>query len=140
MLGRRNHYDLVVIGGGRSGYRAALCARREGAKTALVEKNKLGGHEPASGRALIAHLQDYIAEQPSPPDYSTTRTWLQNDQKRIAQTYTKENLEAEHIDTFFAAATFYTSWFRFTKPMKYITVAIIMAFFTCIIAFPIIYF
>jgi len=106
MLGRRNHYDLVVVGGGRSGYRAALCARRGGAKTALVEKNKLGGHEPTSGRALIAHLQDYIAEQPSAPDYSTTRTWLQNDQKRIAQTYTKENLEAEHIDTFFAAATF----------------------------------
>ncbi len=36
-------YDLVIIGGGPGGYVAAIRAAQLGLKTALVEKNKLGG-------------------------------------------------------------------------------------------------
>lgn len=36
-------YDLIVIGGGPGGYLAAQRAAESGMKTALFEKNKLGG-------------------------------------------------------------------------------------------------
>lgn len=36
-------YDLVVLGGGPGGYVAAIKAGRAGLKTALIEKNRLGG-------------------------------------------------------------------------------------------------
>src|ERR1700716_1686640 len=36
-------FDVVVIGGGPGGYVAALRAAQLGAKTALVEKDRLGG-------------------------------------------------------------------------------------------------
>lgn len=38
-----NSYDLVVLGGGIGGYIAALRASQLGLKTAIVEKDKLGG-------------------------------------------------------------------------------------------------
>ncbi len=38
-----NSFDLCVIGGGPGGYNAALRAARSGLRTALVEKDKLGG-------------------------------------------------------------------------------------------------
>lgn len=38
-----NTYDLVVLGGGIGGYAAALRASQLGLKTAIVEKDKLGG-------------------------------------------------------------------------------------------------
>lgn len=37
------NYDLVVLGGGTGGYVAAIKAAKEGLKTAIVEKEKLGG-------------------------------------------------------------------------------------------------
>lgn len=36
-------YDLVIVGGGTGGYVAAIKASQLGLKTAIVEKNKLGG-------------------------------------------------------------------------------------------------
>jgi len=36
-------YDLVIVGGGTGGYVAAIRASQLGLKTAIVEKNKLGG-------------------------------------------------------------------------------------------------
>ena len=36
-------YDVIVIGGGPGGYTAAIRASQKGLKTALVEKNSLGG-------------------------------------------------------------------------------------------------
>ena len=36
-------YDLVVIGAGSGGLVAATTAHRKGLKTALIEKNKIGG-------------------------------------------------------------------------------------------------
>lgn len=38
-----NNYDLVILGGGIGGYVAAIRAAQLGLKTALVEKEKLGG-------------------------------------------------------------------------------------------------
>ncbi|GGM22145.1 dihydrolipoyl dehydrogenase [Paraliobacillus quinghaiensis] len=37
------NYDLVILGGGTGGYVAAIRASQLGLKTAIVEKNKLGG-------------------------------------------------------------------------------------------------
>ena len=39
----RFDYDLIVIGGGAAGLVAATGGASLGAKTALIEKNKLGG-------------------------------------------------------------------------------------------------
>ena len=36
-------YDVVILGGGTGGYVAAIRAAQLGLKTALVEKDKLGG-------------------------------------------------------------------------------------------------
>src|SRR5256885_10365994 len=36
-------FDVIVIGGGRGGYVAALRAAQLGAKTAIVEKDRMGG-------------------------------------------------------------------------------------------------
>ncbi len=36
-------YDLVIVGGGTGGYVAAIRASQLGLKTALVEKENLGG-------------------------------------------------------------------------------------------------
>ncbi|MDP6479868.1 MAG: dihydrolipoyl dehydrogenase [Phycisphaerales bacterium] len=38
-----NHFDLVVIGGGPGGYVGAIRAAQLGLKTAIIERNKLGG-------------------------------------------------------------------------------------------------
>ena len=37
------HYDIFIIGGGPGGYTAALKAAGLGLKTAIAEKEKLGG-------------------------------------------------------------------------------------------------
>ncbi len=41
--GAATQYDLVVVGGGPGGYVAAICGARTGLKTALIEKDALGG-------------------------------------------------------------------------------------------------
>ncbi len=38
-----NHFDLVVIGGGPSGYAAALTAAAADRSVALIERDRLGG-------------------------------------------------------------------------------------------------
>ena len=42
-MAKTKHYDLIVIGGGPGGYVAAIRAAQLGLKTALVERNSLGG-------------------------------------------------------------------------------------------------
>ncbi len=44
-----NEYDIVVVGGGTTGVCAAIAAAREGARTALVEKNGFLGGNAACG-------------------------------------------------------------------------------------------
>ena len=36
-------YDVIVIGAGSGGLVAATTAQRKGLKTAMIEKNKIGG-------------------------------------------------------------------------------------------------
>ena len=61
-------YDFIVIGGGPGGYEAAELAGRRGLKTALIERDKLGGiclnHGciPLKGYLHLAHVQEYIME------------------------------------------------------------------------------
>jgi pyruvate/2-oxoglutarate dehydrogenase complex dihydrolipoamide dehydrogenase (E3) component len=62
------HYDVIVIGAGSGGLVAATTANRKGLKTALVEKNKIGGECTHYGcvpsKALInaAKAYDSIAK------------------------------------------------------------------------------
>lgn len=42
-MASENHFDLVVIGGGPGGYVGAIRAAQLGMKTAVIERNKLGG-------------------------------------------------------------------------------------------------
>ena len=42
-------YDVLIIGGGPGGYVAAIRAGQLGLRTALVEKQHLGGHLPELG-------------------------------------------------------------------------------------------
>lgn len=61
-------FDLIVIGGGPGGYEAAELAGRRGLKTALVEKNKLGGVclnygcIPMKGYLHLAHVKGDIKD------------------------------------------------------------------------------
>ena len=42
-MAQSKHYDLIVIGGGPGGYVGAIRAAQLGLKTAVIERNKLGG-------------------------------------------------------------------------------------------------
>src|SRR5690554_2195560 len=78
-------YDVVVIGSGPGGYETAIRATHFGFKTAIIEKNKLGGVclnigciptkaliKSAEVASQLAHLQDYgFAEGDAPkPDFA----------------------------------------------------------------------
>ena len=61
MPGRNSAYDLVIIGGGPGGYVAAIKASQLGIKTALVEKNKIGGaclHQGCIPTKALLHSAD----------------------------------------------------------------------------------
>lgn len=49
----KNHYDVIVAGGGTAGIAAGLCAAREGAGVLLIEKNAYVGGTAASGLPFI---------------------------------------------------------------------------------------
>ena len=61
-------FDLIIIGGGPGGYEAAELAGQRGLKTALIEKNKLGGvclnygGIPLKGYLHLAHVQASVKE------------------------------------------------------------------------------
>ena len=62
-------YDLVILGGGTGGYVAAIRASQLGLKTAIVEKEKLGGtclHKGCIPRkALIRSAEVYATVKQS---------------------------------------------------------------------------
>lgn len=61
-------YDLIVIGGGPGGYEAAELAGKRGLKTALIERDKLGGVclnrgcIPLKGYLYLAHVRESMME------------------------------------------------------------------------------
>ncbi|MDD5604223.1 MAG: FAD-dependent oxidoreductase [Eubacteriales bacterium] len=55
-------YDVVVIGGGTTGVCAAIAAAREGAKTALVEKNGFLGGNAACGLPWLG-FHNYLTRE-----------------------------------------------------------------------------
>jgi dihydrolipoamide dehydrogenase len=52
-----NHYQLAVIGSGAGGREATLLAARKGFRTALIERDKLGGTSFHSGCYAVCALQ-----------------------------------------------------------------------------------
>ena len=50
-------YDLVVVGGGISGYIAAISSAQKGKKVALIEKEKLGGFDLYHGQVPLKFLK-----------------------------------------------------------------------------------
>jgi thioredoxin reductase (NADPH) len=46
----RNHYDLIIVGGGPAGLTAAIYTAREGIDTLVIEKGALGGQSAATQR------------------------------------------------------------------------------------------
>ena len=49
----KNHYDVIVAGGGTAGIAAGLCAAREGASVLLIERNAYVGGTAASGLPFL---------------------------------------------------------------------------------------
>lgn len=66
-----NEYDVVVLGGGTGGYVAAIRAAQLGLKTAIVEKDKLGGTCLHKGciptKALLRSAEVFAGAQASEP-------------------------------------------------------------------------
>ena len=78
-----NAYDVLVIGSGPGGYEAAIRAHQLGLKTAIVEKNKLGGVclnigciptkallKSAEVAGMMRHLGDYGLGEGAPEGFA----------------------------------------------------------------------
>ncbi len=63
MPGKSSAYDLAVIGGGPGGYVAAIKASQLGLKTALIERDKVGGaclHQGCIPTKTLLHSADFF--------------------------------------------------------------------------------
>jgi thioredoxin reductase (NADPH) len=47
-LGRRSHYDVIIVGAGPAGLAAAVAASSEGLKTLIIERDSIGGQAGSS--------------------------------------------------------------------------------------------
>jgi len=68
-------YDLIIIGGGPGGYVAAIKAAQLGIKTALVEKDKVGGtclHQGCIPTKVLLHSADVYRKFLKAQDYGIT--------------------------------------------------------------------
>ncbi|MBI2470934.1 MAG: dihydrolipoyl dehydrogenase [Planctomycetes bacterium] len=75
MPGRSATLDLVIIGGGPGGYIAAIKAAQLGIKTALVEKNKVGGtclHQGCIPTKVLLHSADIYRKLLKAQEYGIT--------------------------------------------------------------------
>jgi dihydrolipoamide dehydrogenase len=73
--GRSATLDLVIIGGGPGGYIAAIKAAQLGIKTALVEKNKVGGtclHQGCIPTKVLLHSADIYRKLLKAHEYGIT--------------------------------------------------------------------
>lgn len=113
-------YDLVVIGAGAGGLIAADFAVRLGAKTALVEKDRIGGDCTWTGCvpsktllkiAKVAHhvrtARRYGITSGSPAiDMAKVHDYVQGAVQQIYQGTTPEALRAKGIDVYLGGARF----------------------------------
>ena len=68
-------FDLVIIGGGPGGYVSAIKAAQLGIKTALVEKNKVGGtclHQGCIPTKVLLHSADIYRKLLKAREYGIT--------------------------------------------------------------------
>jgi pyruvate/2-oxoglutarate dehydrogenase complex dihydrolipoamide dehydrogenase (E3) component len=114
------HYDLVIIGAGAGGLIAADFAVRLGAKTALVEKDRIGGDCTWTGCvpsktllkiARVAHqmriASRYGITSGSPSiDMAKVHDYVQGAVHQIYQGTTPEALRAKDIDAYLGGARF----------------------------------
>ena len=116
-------YDLVIIGAGAGGLIAADFAVRLGAKTALAEKDRIGGDCTWTGcvpsksllkAAKVAHhvrtASRYgITSSPSATDMAKVHEYIQAAVEQIYQGTTPEALCRKGIDVYLGAARFLDS-------------------------------
>lgn len=118
----KNHYDLVIIGGGPAGLVAAKVARGLGKTVAIVEKTeKLGGGCTWTGcvpsKALIHSAQLILSSKRASTFSSTSMSVPAIDSKKVMsyvhekrseiyQTHTPETLQKEGIDVIFGDPSF----------------------------------
>ena len=65
--------DVVVIGGGPGGYVAAIRAAQLGLKTAIVERELLGGISEGTTIAVFAHAEPRTRWSPSAEGVTATQ-------------------------------------------------------------------
>lgn len=82
-------YDVVILGGGTGGYVAAIRAAQLGLKTALVEKEKLGGTCLHKGcmpsKALLKSAEVYRIAKDTAKDYGVHTENVTLDFKRVQE-------------------------------------------------------
>ena len=113
-------YDLVVIGGGAGGLVAALGGARLGAKTALVEKRKLGGDclhygcvpsktliYSAKVYSLIRRAEEFgIGPTQTQLDFKKVMQRMRDVQGKIGEHDRPENFEKQGIKVIFGEGHF----------------------------------
>jgi pyruvate/2-oxoglutarate dehydrogenase complex dihydrolipoamide dehydrogenase (E3) component len=119
----QQQYDLVIIGAGSGGLIAAEFAVQLGAKTALVEKDRIGGDCTWTGcvpskallkAAKVAHQvrtasQYGIISQSPSADMARVHEYVQRAVQQIYQGTTPEALRQKGIDVYLGAARFIDS-------------------------------
>jgi pyruvate/2-oxoglutarate dehydrogenase complex dihydrolipoamide dehydrogenase (E3) component len=119
----QQQYDLVIIGAGSGGLIAAEFAVQLGAKTALVEKDRIGGDCTWTGcvpskallkAAKVAHevrtaSQYGIISQSPSTDMVRVHEYVQSAVQQIYQGTTPEALRVKGIDVYLGAARFIDS-------------------------------
>lgn len=90
------HYDIVVIGGGPGGYTAALKAAGLGLKTAIIEKEKIGGICVNKGciptKALL-HASSIFETLKNSDEFGVSTDFISFDFKKM-QNYKKRSVKA----------------------------------------------
>lgn len=117
----RYDYDLIVIGGGAAGLVAATGAAILGAKTVLIEKNKLGGDctwygcipsktllKSSQVFSLIKRIKDYGVFVSKEGEYDTSRimSHVRDIIQKISAHHPKELFEKRGIKVLFGSPRF----------------------------------
>lgn len=91
-----DHYDIIIIGGGPGGYTAALKAASLGFKTAIVEKEKLGGTCVNKGcipTKSLLHAASKFKELQNCDEFGVSTDFISFDFKKMQQ-YKKSSVKS----------------------------------------------